>query len=63
MASHKNKSSVLIELIAQLDHDRSWILEQIDQGSWSAYRLELASLERELAQLLMKLSERLEDEK
>ncbi len=50
----------LTELIAQLDQDRAWLLEQIDRGRWSDLRLDLAALERELGQLLAKASERLE---
>ena len=50
----------LTELIAQLDQDRAWLLEQIDRGRWSDLRLDLAALERELGQLLAKASERLD---
>ena len=50
----------LAELIAQLDQDRAWLLEQIDRGRWSDLRLDLAALERELGQLLAKASERLD---
>ncbi len=61
MASHPKKSSALAELIAQLENDRAWILEQIDQGHLSEYRLDLAALERELGQLLTRVSESIED--
>ncbi len=60
MASH-NKSVALFEMISALERDRSWLLEQIDKGRWSAYRIELATLERELGQLLTRLTEHLEE--
>ena len=45
------------ELIAQLEADRAWLLEQIDRGRWPDLRLDLAALERELGQLLLRASE------
>ena len=42
------------ELIAQLETDRAWLLEQIDRGRWPDLRLDLAALERELGQLLLR---------
>ena len=45
------------ELIAQLEKDRAWLLEQIDRGRWSNLRLDLAALERELGQLLQRAAE------
>ena len=45
------------ELIAQLEADRAWLLEQIDRGRWPELRLDLAALERELGQLLLRASE------
>ena len=50
----------LTELIAQLNQDRAWLLEQIDQDRWPELRLDLAALERELGQLLIRASEKLE---
>ncbi|MEB3350143.1 MAG: hypothetical protein VKO00_09005 [Cyanobacteriota bacterium] len=47
------------ELLAQLRHDRQWLLRQIDSGRWSAWRLDLAALERELGQLLELADQRL----
>jgi hypothetical protein len=47
-------------LIKDLDHDRAWLLEQIDRGRWPELRLDLAALERELGQLLVRAGERLE---
>jgi hypothetical protein len=49
------------ELIAQLEADRAWLLEQIDRGRWPDLRLDLAALERELGQLLLRASEQCSD--
>ena len=49
------------ELIAQLEEDRAWLLEQIDRGRWPELRLDLAALERELGQLLLRASEQCSD--
>lgn len=49
------------ELIAQLEEDRAWLLEQIDRGRWPELRLDLAALERELGQLLLRASEQFSD--
>jgi len=51
----------LKDLISKLDKDRSWLLEQIDRGSWPELRNELATLERELGQLLIRANDHLED--
>ncbi len=51
----------LLKLIAQLDADRIWLLEQIDRGRWPELRFDLAALERELGQLLAKLSKDLDE--
>ncbi len=61
MISAKNKSNDLSELIARLDKDRTWLLEQIDRGNWSELRLDLAALERELGQLLTKVADQIEE--
>mgnify|MGYP001480550580 CR=1 FL=1 len=60
MSPDDSNARELAELIAQLNNDRAWILKQIDQGRWSEYRLDLAALERELGQLLMRISEQLD---
>ena len=57
MALHKNKLSELNELIENLNKDRAWILEQLDKGCWPEFRPDLAALERELGQLLIRASE------
>ena len=49
------------ELIAQLGAERAWLLEQIDRGRWPELRLDLAALERELGQLLLRASEQCSD--
>ncbi|UPM50320.1 MULTISPECIES: hypothetical protein [unclassified Synechococcus] len=47
------------ELIEQLQRDRLWLLQQLDQGRWPELRLDLAALERELGQLLEQAQEQL----
>lgn len=49
------------ELIVQLEADRAWLLEQIDRGRWPELRLDLAALERELGQLLLRAAEQCSD--
>ena len=61
MASHEKQFSELIKLVEKLNGDRSWILEQLDKGSWPEFRPDLASLERELGQLLTRASEYIEE--
>ena len=53
----------LLDLIRKLDSDRSWLLQQIDSGRWEDLRLDLAALEREMGQLLLRATESLEEEK
>ena len=60
MTSSEANLKDLTELIAQLNQDRAWLLEQIDQDRWPELRLDLAALERELGQLLIRASEKLE---
>ena len=62
MARRNSHLRNIAELVDQLETDRSWLLEQIDSGRWSELRLELASLERELGQLLIRASEKLEED-
>ena len=61
MASHSRKISELTELVEKLNKDRSWLLEQLDRGSWPQFRPDLAALERELGQLLMRATEYIEE--
>ncbi len=60
MTSPEHNYQYLSELVRELDQDRSWLLEQIDRGRWSELRLDLAALEREMGQLIIKASEVLE---
>ena len=60
MTIAKNESTELSELITRLEKDRSWLLEQIDRGKWPQLRLDLASLERELGQLLTKVADQID---
>ena len=61
MASNKKRSSELIELVEKLNKDRFWILEQLDRGNWPEFRPDLASLERELGQLLTRATEYIDE--
>ena len=62
MASQKKQISELTELVENLNKDRSWILEQLDKGSWPEFRTDLAALERELGQLLTRATEYIEED-
>ena len=62
MASHTHKIHKLMELVEQLNKDRSWILEQLDKGVWPEFRPDLAGLERELGQLLTRVTEYIEED-
>ena len=46
------ESGHIAALIQALQEDRRWLLRHLDEGRWSAFRLDLAALERELGQLL-----------
>ena len=61
MASHQKQFSELTELVKKLNKDRAWILEQLDRGSWPEFRPDLAALERELGQLLVRVTEYIEE--
>ena len=56
MAANSNmpdqESGQASALIQALQEDRRWLLRRLDEGRWSAFRLDLAALERELGQLL-----------
>ena len=56
-----SSSEDLRALVQQLDADRAWLLQQIDEGRWPDLRLDLAALERELGQMLTRVGE-LEEE-
>ena len=61
MASHQKQYLELTKVVEKLNKDRSWILEQLDKGSWPEFRSDLAALERELGQLLTRASEYIEE--
>ena len=61
MGSPKKQFSELTELVKNLNKDRSWILEQLDKGNWDEFRPDLAGLERELGQLLTRVTEYIEE--
>ncbi len=61
MDSNKKQFLELTELVEKLNKDRSWILEQLDRGSWPQFRPDLAALERELGQLLTRTEEYMEE--
>ena len=61
MASQQKQFAELTELVEKLNKDRSWILEQLDKGSWPEFRHDLAGLERELGQLLTRAKEYIEE--
>ena len=47
----------LEKLISRLDNERSWLLKNIDNGKWSEIRKDLASLEREISKLILRLKD------
>ena len=47
----------LEKLISRLDNERSWLLKNIDNGKWPEIRKELASLEREISKLILRLKD------
>ena len=61
MSSQKKQFSELTELVEKLNKERSWILQQLDKGSWPEFRPDLAALERELGQLLTRAAEYIEE--
>ncbi len=47
----------LEKFVSKLDNERSWLLKNIDNGKWPEIRKELASLEREISKLILRLKE------
>ena len=45
------------DLILKLDHDRAWLLENLDKGKWLEIRSELAALERKISKLIISVQE------
>ena len=48
-------------LIEQLNSDRKWILEKIDQGHWPSLRKDLAALEREMSHMIDRSRDKLKN--
>ena len=53
----QGSEKVLEEFVSKLDKERSWLLKNIDNGKWPEFRKELASLERELSKLILRLKD------
>ena len=47
----------LEKLVTKLDNERSWLLKNIDNGKWPEFRRELASLERDMSKLILRLKD------
>ena len=47
----------LEKFFSRLDNERSWLLKNIDNGKWPEIRKELASLEREISKLILRLKD------
>ena len=47
----------LEKLVTKLDNERSWLLKNIDSGKWPEFRRELASLERDISKLILRLKD------
>ena len=45
------------DLIFKLDQDRTWLLKNLDKGTWPEIRSELAELERKLSKLIISVRE------
>ena len=45
------------KFVSKLDNERSWLLKNIDNGKWPEIRKELASLEREISKLILRLKD------
>ena len=54
---HDQNSINKDNIIEQLDQDREWLLKNIDSGKWPNLRTELASLEREISKLILRVKE------
>ena len=47
----------LEKFVSKLDDERSWLLKNIDNGKWPEIRKEIASLEREISKLILRLND------
>ena len=59
----ESQSTDFSSLVAELDNDRAFLLEQLDKEHWNELRPDLAALERELGQLLNRAADTVEEEK
>ena len=59
----ESQSTDFSSLVAELDNDRAFLLEQLDKEHWKELRPDLAALERELGQLLSRAADTVEEEK
>ena len=46
------------DLIIKLDHDRAWLLENLDKGKWPEIRSELAALERKISKFIISVQDK-----
>ena len=53
----QGSEKVLEKIVSKLDNERSWLLKNIDNGKWPEIRKELASLEREISKLILRLKD------
>ena len=53
----KGSEKELEKFVLKLDNERSWLLKNIDNGKWPEIRKELASLEREISKLILRLKD------
>ena len=53
----QGSEKVLEKIVSKLDNERSWLLKNIDSGKWPEIRKELASLEREISKLILRLKD------
>ena len=53
----KGSEKDLEKFVTRLDNERSWLLKNIDSGKWPEIRKELASLEREISKLILRLKD------
>ena len=53
----KKSEKDLEKFVSKLDNERSWLLKNIDNGKWPEIRKELASLEREISKLILRLKD------
>tara|TARA_Y100001970_G_C14244605_1_gene867210 strand:- start:3783 stop:3968 length:186 start_codon:yes stop_codon:yes gene_type:complete len=61
MSQNENdQDSSIEEIIKKLDNNRSWILRELDKGLPAEIRMDLASLERDLSKLILRIKDKTE---